>query len=267
MALLTLHGVTLAYDDRPADGGGPPFVFLPEWLAGRDTWAPQLDDIGRSFRAISVDLPGTGESSPPHAANIDDLVATVSEFVEQLELGPSVLVGHGLGALIAMLVGREHPELVRGCALANPWISPLKDETVAGLATAVRTSESTAPVSNFLDEIAANEPPGEVRAARTAALESLSPDTAAEFLDSVAVLAPDIDSLLKHADRKPLMALWPGKPLGSADELRRATVFLRQEPVPSGSHYFSLMSPDATSALLRAFADDVERDPRLSSDT
>jgi pimeloyl-ACP methyl ester carboxylesterase len=40
-------------------------------------------------------------------------------------------------------------------------------------------------------------------------------------------------------------------------------MFIRQEPVADSGHFFQLEQPAITNALLRAFLDDVERDPRL----
>jgi hypothetical protein len=43
-------------------------------------------------------------------------------------------------------------------------------------------------------------------------------------------------------------------------------MFVRQEPVvtPGAGHFLQLESPDVTNALLRAFLDDVARDPRVT---
>jgi pimeloyl-ACP methyl ester carboxylesterase len=62
------------------------------------------------------------------------------------------------------------------------------------------------------------------------------------------------------------MAIWASKPLGDPSHLRDITMFIRQEPVPGAGHFFQLEKPAITSALLRAFLDDVERDPRITGD-
>ena len=40
-------------------------------------------------------------------------------------------------------------------------------------------------------------------------------------------------------------------------------MFVRQEPIAESGHFFQLEQPALTAALLRAFLDDVERDPRV----
>jgi pimeloyl-ACP methyl ester carboxylesterase len=61
------------------------------------------------------------------------------------------------------------------------------------------------------------------------------------------------------------MAIWSEKPLGDPAWLRDVTMFVRQEPVAGAGHFFQLEQPAITNALLRAFLDDIARDPRVSS--
>jgi pimeloyl-ACP methyl ester carboxylesterase len=89
------------------------------------------------------------------------------------------------------------------------------------------------------------------------------PEVAAGMLDNAAVLAGRLPALLKAADRKPFMAIWAERPFGEPAWLRDQCPFVRQEPIAGAGHFFQLEKPAITSALLRAFLDDVERDPRV----
>jgi pimeloyl-ACP methyl ester carboxylesterase len=59
------------------------------------------------------------------------------------------------------------------------------------------------------------------------------------------------------------MAIWAERPLGDPAWLRSVTRFARQEPLPGTGHFFQLEQPERTTALLRAFLDDVADDPRI----
>jgi pimeloyl-ACP methyl ester carboxylesterase len=73
-----------------------------------------------------------------------------------------------------------------------------------------------------------------------------------------------MEDLIRAADRKPFMAFWAEEPRGDPRWLREITTFLRQEPMAGAGHFFQLEQPEVTNALLRAFIDDIERDPRIS---
>jgi hypothetical protein len=88
-------------------------------------------------------------------------------------------------------------------------------------------------------------------------------DVAAGMLREDAVFVERMEDLIRAADSKPFMAFWPEAPLGDPRWVREVTTFARQEPMAGAGHFFQLEQPEVTNALLRAFLDDVERDPRI----
>jgi hypothetical protein len=60
------------------------------------------------------------------------------------------------------------------------------------------------------------------------------------------------------------MMIWAEKPLGDPGWVRDNTMFVRQEPVAEAGHFVQMEQPAVTNALLRAFLDDVARDPRVN---
>ena len=56
-------------------------------------------------------------------------------LIENLDVSPAVLVGHGLGAHIALLTAYARPEMVRGLFLtaAAPWFSGERDGQIGGV--------------------------------------------------------------------------------------------------------------------------------------
>lgn len=71
------------------------------------------------------------------------------------------------------------------------------------------------------------------------------------------------ESLVRLADKKPFMVIWPESPAGNPGWLRDVTMFVRQEPVAGAPADPRTEQPDITNALFRAFLDDVKNDPRL----
>lgn len=72
------------------------------------------------------------------------------------------------------------------------------------------------------------------------------------------------ETLVKLADKKPFMIIWPERPAGDPSWLRDVTMFVRQEPVADVQATPQLEQPAITNALLRAFLDDVRHDPRIA---
>ena len=118
------HGVELAYGFWP--GRGMPlvgihaltttyktFVGIGERLAGRrPLFAPDLRGRGDS------DKPETGYGMAAHAAD-------VAAAMRALSIGPSVVVGHSMGAYVATALAADHPDLVAGLVLLDGGHPPV----------------------------------------------------------------------------------------------------------------------------------------------
>ena len=121
--------------------------------------------VGRGFRVLAVDLRGHG-ASPRAEAGLDlaDLADDVAETVGEADRPVDLVVGHSLGALVALeLVGR-HPGFARWLVVEDPPGASSVDW--AGLATGIEADTAwavTDPEGLRRDLEAANPawPPGE----------------------------------------------------------------------------------------------------------
>jgi pimeloyl-ACP methyl ester carboxylesterase len=114
------------------EGGSGPTVMLIHGYGGAGSnWtlvAPRL--LARS-RVIVPDLPGHGGSSP--LPGPPERVDPYAERLAALLDEPAVLVGHSLGAVVALRLAVRRPELVRGIVLAG----------AAGIGSSTRSAERT----------------------------------------------------------------------------------------------------------------------------
>jgi pimeloyl-ACP methyl ester carboxylesterase len=94
-------------------GRGRPVVFLHTWGASWRYWAPSMQALSASYRSYALDLYGSGETS--HASHLYDVEAQadlVAAFMDEMGLRRAALIGHGLGALVALLLGKSRPDRV-----------------------------------------------------------------------------------------------------------------------------------------------------------
>jgi len=115
---------TLAYD--LAGHGNPPLVFLHGWCGNRSFFAPQFDHFSATHRVVAVDLPGHGESPAPSECTIEALGSEVATLVGHMDLEPSVLFGHSIGAMVALAITQQVPDFVRAVVMTDP--PPLSKE-------------------------------------------------------------------------------------------------------------------------------------------
>jgi pimeloyl-ACP methyl ester carboxylesterase len=108
----------LAYDE--AGSGRPPLLFLHGWCGDRSFFGSQFDCFARSHRVVSPDLSGHGKSPLPVTYAIEAFAGEVAELAQRLDLGPSVVFGHSIGAMVALAMARDFPELVGAVAMIDP---------------------------------------------------------------------------------------------------------------------------------------------------
>ncbi len=106
-----------------ADAPAPVAVLVHGITGWWRTWwrvGPALAD--RGWRVIALDLRGHG-SSPPidGVATAESLAADVGATIDKLAVSPAdVLIGHSLGAAVAMELAHRRPEIARRLVLEDP---------------------------------------------------------------------------------------------------------------------------------------------------
>jgi len=263
VAELTVNGVRLGIDE--AGTGSPAFVFVHGLACDRQAWKPQFDDLSRDHRCISVDLRGCGESAAEFPCDVETAAADVAALIEAKGLAPAIVVGHSLGGLVALVLNERRPELVLGIVVGDSPIGPGGFETTPTLVERIVAAGSMQPITRMVDGFFTEATPPEVAAYAREVMLNCDARVGAGMLDGFPAIGTRMKELVQAADKKPFMAIWAGRPAGDPAWLRDITLFLRQEPITDTGHFFQLEQPAITNALLRAFLDDVERDPRVSA--
>ncbi len=95
-------------------------------------WVNQLRGLLDAFRVAAIDLPGHGESDPIPQASVEEYAETAAKFLETLGTGPVLVVGHSLGAAVAIALAAQRPDAVRGLVLLAscaklPWVDSSRE--------------------------------------------------------------------------------------------------------------------------------------------
>lgn len=84
-------------------GSGPTVLLLHGADGGHLSFSPQMETLAsQGYRAVAWDMPGYGHSAPVEPYNFLGLARRCQSLLEALECAPLALVGHGLGAMLAL---------------------------------------------------------------------------------------------------------------------------------------------------------------------
>jgi len=116
-AYADLPSVKTWYDER---GDGEPLVMLHGGVVDARFFAPNIDPLAARFHVFTPDLRGHG-----HTPDVDGpfsyeaLAQDTIELLEAVVGGPAHLLGHSVGAGVALTVAIRRPDLVRQLVLIS----------------------------------------------------------------------------------------------------------------------------------------------------
>lgn len=91
-------------------GTGQTIIFLHAFLFQSSGYPALFKDLSTKCQIYGIDLPYHGSSSGLHGQpQLSDLIQLISEFTQAHQLTDIVLIGHSLGAMIALQYARTHP--------------------------------------------------------------------------------------------------------------------------------------------------------------
>jgi pimeloyl-ACP methyl ester carboxylesterase len=247
---VSADGVPIRFDVRGK--GDPALVFVHGWSCDRGYWRAQLDAFAERHQVVALDLAGHGESGAERAdytmpAFGEDVVAVVN----QLGLGPMVLVGHSMGGDVIVEAALRLGTRVIGLVWVDVYRSLGRPPE--------SLEEAAAAVAPFRTDFAASTR----RFVESMFLPTSSPDLVRRVVDDMAAAPPHVAlSAMGHAFtcepsivaalrrvKAPLVAINPDYRPSDVEALRRHGV--RDVVVmPGVAHFLMMEDPGAFNRVL-----------------
>lgn len=99
-------------------GSGPTVLMLHDADGDYLTFAPQVEMLASAgYRAVAWNMPGYGHSAPIEPYTFKGLAQSCVALIKALQCGPVTLVGHGMGAMLALEVAVRRAEVVNRLVL------------------------------------------------------------------------------------------------------------------------------------------------------
>lgn len=248
----TRDGVKSAYE--VAGSGDPPIMFLHGWSCDRSFFDPQFQHFSVAHRVATVDLRGHGESSSPDPAPAVYSIGTLADdalaVAEDAGLERPIMVGHSLGALVALTCAARHGT-VRAAVMIDP--APIVN----------------APVKDFLGESAHVVEHDEDASWRKAFANGwfLPTDTARrdEIIQGMADMPTNIAAASLRAIAEfdgagalrkvevPLLSVGSAVPTDSPADLRDACPTITIGQTVGSGHFNHLEVPDQVNLMIERF--------------
>ncbi|MEX0829250.1 MAG: alpha/beta fold hydrolase [Nitrospirales bacterium] len=125
-----INGVTVGYTDQ---GNGTPIVFIHAFPLSKTMWQPQVDALKDTYRVVTVDLGGHGESDIVlWNDTLDGYAKGVIHLLDHLGIAQAVFVGLSMGGYTLFSIYRHYANRVKAMVLADTRAQADSEEGKAG---------------------------------------------------------------------------------------------------------------------------------------
>ena len=249
-------------------GHGEPVVLVHGVGMAGEIWQPQVAELARRFQVVTYDMLGHGGSDlPPDGVRLEAYAEQLRALLDHLDVACADVVGHSMGALVALEFALEHPARTRSVAALNAVFqrSPEQRAAVEARAAALRTEGLGESVGPTLERWFGQTIPAELQAPAALTerlLRSVDPLGYARTYELFA------RSDRVHADRMPALTapalfLTADGDLNSTPSMSHAMAALaprgRAQVIEGARHMMTVTHPGAVNAALIAFLESARR--------
>jgi pimeloyl-ACP methyl ester carboxylesterase len=105
-------------------GRGPALILIHSWVGSWRYWVPTMQQLASRYRAYALDLWGFGDTSKVRERYaFENQVDLIRDFLEEMGIVRAGMVGHALGAAVALRFAEKHPDRVpRLMAIGLPMV-------------------------------------------------------------------------------------------------------------------------------------------------
>ena len=233
-------GATLVVERRGR--GKPVYVLIHGIGMGRSVFEDLVSHLDDRAEVVALDLPGYGEAPEPRRVlTMERTADLVAAYLGAHVAGPAVVIGHSMGAQVAVEVAARHPARVAALVLVGPTVDP-----------AARTAVQQ--LSRLLRDIAVESPRVIARGARE--YVRAGPHLQTKFR---AMMVHRIEEVLPRVAAPTLVLRGEGDLVAPREWCARVVAALpdgRLEEVPGHGHETMIRDAAPAAALIQAFARD-----------
>jgi pimeloyl-ACP methyl ester carboxylesterase len=248
----------LAYD--AAGGGDPSMLFLHGWCGDRSFFAPQFDHFSTTHRVVAVDLPAHGESATPAEYTIESFATAVGTLAGSLGLGPTVVFGHSLGAMVALALTQQASDLVCAVAMVDP--PPLSKEVWKGFAAQLVPSfqgpDGRAGRRKFVEQMFLPTDDADRRTQIIKTMCAVPNDIAIPMVNAMAAF--DSVAALRKCG-VPILVIGSAVPTNSSTFLLDANPAIMIGQTVGAGHFHQLEVPEQVNPMIERFLSNMAEGP------
>lgn len=245
-------GVRLVFD---VEGRGEPtLIFVHGWAGDRSYFAPQFDWFASRRAVVSVDLRGHGDSDAPEPVegtyDVETLVADVLAIAEHVGCDHAVMVGHSLGALVA-LASTACDDTVDAAIMVDP--APIVNQDVKAFLAAGADSIENDVDGSWRRDFVGGMFMETDRVRRDEIIDGMAAQSTAVAAATLRAIATFDGVAALQAASVPVLSIGSASPTNGPSDLREACPSIMIGQTVGAGHFNQLEVPEQVNSMIERF--------------
>ena len=141
-------------------GSGKTIVLLHGFLESQKIWEPFAAQLCKSFKVITIDLPGHGDTEVfGETHSMEFMAAMVKSILDTQNIEKAILVGHSMGGYVSFAFAKQFPERVHGLVIFHSHAAADTEEAKMNRSRTIQVVEDNRIgfIKNFIPDLFAPE--------------------------------------------------------------------------------------------------------------
>jgi pimeloyl-ACP methyl ester carboxylesterase len=257
-AAASLSSEPISYTDT---GTGTPLVLIHAFPSDKKLWDKQVAGLKKSFRVITLDLWGFGQSGKVsgQAVTMADYADEVKQLLDQLHIPQAIVGGESMGGYVALMFLDKYPASVTGLLLSDTQAiadSPEAKAKREATALDILAHGNSGFVAGFMPKALSSQASLQMKQELQAILAAQSPEAMASGLRGMA-MREDTSAVLSHSTLPILIITGEEDTLISPQQSQGMNALAKNSKlvvIPAAGHLSSFEQPAAwNDAVIGAF--------------
>lgn len=228
----------------------------------QSVWVPQIDALTASFQVVVYDMLGHGDSAlPTPAPTLEEYASQLEALLDAMKIERAHVVGHSMGALVALEFALAHPQRTLSVAALNAVYdrTPQQREAVMSRAAMLGDTSDDAGVDATLSRWFGDPVPGHLTQAAQAVRELLLSADPVGYARTYRLFACSDDAHVGRLANLAVPALFltgecdPNSSPAMSRAMAAATPFGRAEVIANERHMMNVTGSARVNERLLAF--------------
>jgi pimeloyl-ACP methyl ester carboxylesterase len=113
----SVDGATIHWTS--SGSGRQTLILVHGWTCDESSWKEQVPALSKSYRIVTLDLPGHGKSGMPKAFSMELFARAIEAVRAEAKIDRALLVGHSMGTPVIRKYALMYPERVAGLVIVD----------------------------------------------------------------------------------------------------------------------------------------------------